>query len=95
MNDLKKKDDGIYKDKIKELQNTIGKDKLDKKMKEIESKYGDRLNDYVNKVQNFSKSATNEEKAKMIMDMKNKLSADDQKKFDKAISVFKKYMNNI
>lgn len=68
---------------------------MEEKLKEIDSKYGDQLSNYVHKVQNFSKDATNEDKAKMIMEMKSKLSDEDKKKFDKVLKMFKKYMNNI
>ncbi|MFZ7134146.1 MAG: hypothetical protein ACOWWR_17515 [Eubacteriales bacterium] len=95
VNQLKEKDDAIYHEKIEELKNTIGKDKVEKKLKEIDAKYGNQLNDYVQKIQKFSKNASSEEKGQMVLEMKNKLSPEDQKKFDQTIKMLKKYMNHI
>lgn len=95
VNELKKKDESLYTEKVEELKNTIGKDKVEKKLIEMEKKYGNQLNDYVKKVEEFKKGATNEQKAEMILEMKKKLSNDDQKKFDKMLNIFKNYMKEL
>lgn len=92
---LKEKDESLYNQKITELTNTIGKDKVEKKLKDIDKKYGNQLNDYVKKVGEFNKNASKEEKAKMILEMKQKLSKEDQKKFDKLLKMFANYMKDI
>ncbi|MFZ7134143.1 MAG: hypothetical protein ACOWWR_17500 [Eubacteriales bacterium] len=94
-NELKGKEDDVYNKKIEELTDKIGKDKVEKKIQEIENKYGDQLNAYIKKINKFNKNATNKEKAQMIMEMKKKLNSQDQKKVDKVINLFKQYMNNV
>ena len=95
VNSLKEKDENLYTEKVEELKNTIGKDKVEKKLAEIEKKYGNQLNEYVKKVETFKQGATNEQKAEMILEMKKKLSKDDQKKFDKMLNIFKNYMKEL
>lgn len=95
VNNLKEKDENLYTEKVEELKNTIGKDKVEKKLMEIDKKYGNQLNEYVKKVEEFKKGATNEQKAEMILEMKKKLSKDDQKKFDKMLNIFKNYMKDL
>lgn len=95
IDDLKQKDEVLYKKKVDQLKNTIGKDKVDKKLKEFDKKYGNQLNDSINKISEFKKTASNEEVAQLILDMKDKLSKEDQKKFDKFLNMAKNYMKDI
>ncbi|MPW25909.1 hypothetical protein GC105_08910 [Alkalibaculum sp. M08DMB] len=92
---LKSKDESQVSQKVDELKNTIGKEKVESKLKEIDEKYGDQLNDYVKKIEDFKQGATSQEKAEMILEMKKKLNPNDQKKLDKILKLFKSYMKDI
>lgn len=95
VNQLKEKDESIYNNKIEELKKTIGKEKVETKMKELDEKYGDELKQYVKKIEKYNKNATNREKAELILNMKKKLSNEDQKKINKLLKIFKNYMKDI
>ena len=54
VSNLKEKDEALYEKKVDELKNTIGKDKVEKRLKELDKKYGNQLNDSIKKITEFA-----------------------------------------
>ena len=85
MDKLKKKD--IDVNKLKKMVEAKG---LGGKSDEFGKKYGSVINDFTNKVKD--KNLSNEEKARMIADMKDELSPKEQRQFDTVLKALKGYL---
>ncbi len=66
---------------------------LEPKIREFERQYGDKIQDIIRTV-NAKGEMTDEEKARMIMDMKRKLPKDSRRQLSAVISAMKNYMKN-
>ncbi len=87
INELKKsgKDAGSLRQEI----NQRG---LDPQVKNFEKKYGKQINAFIDEVN--SKDMNAEEKAQLVMNMKKKLSPDQQKQFESLLSALKGYLKS-
>lgn len=79
------------KDDVHELEKTIKDKGLEKHIDQFEKKYSGQINDFI-KEMNQKGDMSNEEKAKLVMEMKKKLTPEQQKQFNTILSALKGYL---
>ncbi len=79
---------------VNELKKEVEKRNLQPKIKEFERQYGDKISEMMQEI-NAKGEMSDEEKARMILDMKKKLPKDTQKQLSSVISAMKNYIRNV
>jgi hypothetical protein len=74
------------------LKQEISQRGLDPQVKNFEAKYGKQINAFIDEVNKKDMNA--QEKAQLVMNMKKKLSPDQQKQFDSLLSALKGYLKS-
>lgn len=74
------------------LKREISERGLDSQVKGFEKKYGKQINSFIDEVNKKDMNA--QEKAQLVMNMKKKLSPDQQKQFDSLLSALKGYLKS-
>ena len=85
-----KRSGGKDKD-VEKLKKEVHDKGLDKKVDEFGKKYGSQVNQFIKEL-NAKGDLTNEEKTKMVMEMKQKLTPEQQKQFNTVLSALKGYL---
>ena len=78
-------------DQTQRLKKEVHDKGLEPKIQEFQQKYGDKINEMMRSI-NEKGDMTDEEKARMILNMKKSLPKDTQKQLSSVISAMKEYM---
>ena len=81
----------VSEGEIENLKQEIRDKGLDKEVSEFEKKYGSQVQSFINQLDANGGMST-EEKAKMVMDLQEKMSPEQQKQFKTAITTIKNYL---
>ncbi len=79
------------KEDVDKLQKKIKEKGLDKQIEKFDKKYSGQINEFVKEL-NKKGDLSKEEKAKMVMEMKKKLSPEQQTQFETIMSALKGYL---
>lgn len=89
LKDLKKSKKG--ESGLENLEKEIKERGLEKQINSFEKKYSGQISDFIKEL-NQKGEMTNEEKTKMVIEMKKKLSSEQQKQFEMIMSAMKGYL---
>ncbi len=85
---------GADDEMIKKIKSDIKEKGLTDKINEIENQYAPLINEYLKRIEK-SETQSNEEKARILMELKKSLSQSEQRQFEKFMKMLKIYISGV
>ena len=79
---------------VEKLQEEVKKRNLSEGIKDFEKQYAGRINEFIASL-NEKGEMTNEQKARMVLEMKNRLPKQSQEQFSAVVSAMKDYLKKM